>query len=61
VVDTKMASRYNMFVFEAVKAWKDGSRKEQRIFHHKGDGTFSIDGGIINLQDRMTKWKDIVK
>jgi flavin reductase (DIM6/NTAB) family NADH-FMN oxidoreductase RutF len=60
VVDTRMVDDYDMFVLEAVKAWKNDSRKEQRIFHHKGDGTFSVDGRTINLQDRMTKWKDIV-
>jgi flavin reductase (DIM6/NTAB) family NADH-FMN oxidoreductase RutF len=61
VVDTRMANDYNMFILKAVKAWKNTDRKEQRIFHHNGDGTFSIDGEAFNLQDRMTKWKDIIK
>lgn len=60
VTDTRMVEDYNMFILKAVKAWKNDSREEQRIFHHKGDGTFSIDGKTINLQHRMTKWKEII-
>ena len=57
VVDTRMVKRYNLFVLEVVRAWANSSRKEQRTFHHRGDGTFVVDGRTINLQERMVKWK----
>ncbi|CAG4997265.1 hypothetical protein DYBT9275_01730 [Dyadobacter sp. CECT 9275] len=59
VVDTQLSEKYNLFVVEAVRAWVNRSRKEQRIFHHKGDGTFSLDGRTIDMKARMTKWKEI--
>ena len=61
VVNTQLAEEYNLFVVEAVKAWVNPDRKEQRIFHHKGDGTFSLDGRTKDLKARMTKWKEITK
>lgn len=61
VVDTQLSGKYNLFVVAAVKAWTNAERKEQRIFHHKGDGTFSVDGRTIDLKARMTKWKEITK
>jgi len=27
------------------------------MFHHRGDGTFTLDGPTIDLKDRMTKWQ----
>ncbi|HEY0298502.1 MAG TPA: flavin reductase family protein [Arachidicoccus sp.] len=57
VIDTKLVNDYSFFVLEAVHAWINPERKEQRIFHHKGDGTFSVSGRTINLQDRMILWK----
>ena len=61
VVDTRLVKDYNLFILSAVKAWENKALKEQRIFHHKGNGTFSIDGDVVDLKDRMVKWKDIVK
>jgi flavin reductase (DIM6/NTAB) family NADH-FMN oxidoreductase RutF len=61
VVDTKLVKEYNLFILSAVKAWKNEGRKEQRIFHHNGDGTFSINGDVISLKEKMIKWQDIIK
>ncbi|TYP87735.1 flavin reductase (DIM6/NTAB) family NADH-FMN oxidoreductase RutF [Sphingobacterium allocomposti] len=61
VVNTDLTKKYNLFVVEAVKAWVNSERSEQRIFHHKGDGTFSVDGRTKDLKARMTKWKEITK
>jgi flavin reductase (DIM6/NTAB) family NADH-FMN oxidoreductase RutF len=58
VVDASLVSKYNMFILRAVKAWVDGTRQEQRTFHHRGDGTFIVDGETLDLQDRMTKWTE---
>ncbi len=60
VVDTRMVSRYNLFILEAVRAWVNPGRKEQRTLHHQGNGTFKVDGKIIDLRERMVKWREFV-
>lgn len=57
VVDTRMVNKYNLFIVEAVKAWTDPQHKERRTFHANGDGTFVVDGRIINLKKKMVKWQ----
>jgi flavin reductase (DIM6/NTAB) family NADH-FMN oxidoreductase RutF len=56
VADASLADKYRLFILEAVEAHIDPERKEQRAFHHLGDGTFVVDGNVVNLQKRMTKW-----
>lgn len=60
VADTRMVNRYNLFVLKAVKAWTNPDRKEKRTMHHQGNGTFKLDGKLIDLQERMVKWRDLV-
>ena len=50
VVDTRMVSRYNMFVLEVVKAWRDPAQKDPKTIHHQGWGRFAVDGRIITLK-----------
>jgi flavin reductase (DIM6/NTAB) family NADH-FMN oxidoreductase RutF len=57
VADTTLADKYSLFILEAVRIWTDPARKERRTLHHNGDGTFTVDGRTINLQDRMVMWK----
>ncbi len=57
VADTSLVSKYNLFILEAVRIWTDPARKERRTLHHNGDGTFTVDGRTINLQERMVLWK----
>ena len=57
VVDTRMVSKYNLFIVEVVKAWTDPQHKERRTFHANGDGTFVVDGRTINLKNKMVKWQ----
>jgi flavin reductase (DIM6/NTAB) family NADH-FMN oxidoreductase RutF len=57
VADTALVDKYSLFILQAVRIWTDPKRKERRTLHHKGDGTFTVDGRTINLQDRMVKWK----
>lgn len=61
VIDTRMVNKYNLFILEAVKAWSNTSRKETRTLHHQGNGTFAVDGRIIDLRNRMVKWRDLVR
>jgi flavin reductase (DIM6/NTAB) family NADH-FMN oxidoreductase RutF len=57
VANDTMVSKYNLFILEAVRICRNLERKEQRTLHHNGDGTFTVDGRTINLQDRMILWK----
>lgn len=49
VIDMKMATKYNIFILEVVKAWISPSKKRPRTLHHWGNGVFSIDGKVITL------------
>lgn len=42
-----------IFILEGLRAWIDGERKENRTFHANGDGTFVVDGSVINLRGLM--------
>ena len=53
VVDGKMATQYNFFVLEVVKAWIDTSTKDPRTIHHRGKGVFMVAGETIKLPSRM--------
>jgi len=59
VEDTKMVGKYSMWVLKVVAAWQNpGKRETGRMFHHRGDGTFVVDGEVLDLQERMVKWKE---
>jgi flavin reductase (DIM6/NTAB) family NADH-FMN oxidoreductase RutF len=47
-----------LFVLRGVAAWRNPLRKDQRAFHAMGDGTFVIDGRVVDLREEMTKWQD---
>ncbi|HTP75619.1 MAG TPA: flavin reductase family protein [Rhizomicrobium sp.] len=53
VVDAALASRYNLFVLEVVQAWRDPRQKNPRTIHHRGYGTFAVDGRVIRIASRM--------
>jgi flavin reductase (DIM6/NTAB) family NADH-FMN oxidoreductase RutF len=52
-INTKLATQFNIFIVEVVKAWIDRSRKNPRTIHHQGHSTFVVDGEIIKLHSRM--------
>jgi flavin reductase (DIM6/NTAB) family NADH-FMN oxidoreductase RutF len=59
VEDTKMVGKYSMWVLRVVEAWQNPTRMETgRMFHHRGDGTFVVDGEVLDLQEKMVKWKE---
>ena len=60
VVDTSLINKYNLFILEGVKAWIDPERKERRTFHANGDGTFVVDGEVLNLKEKMVKWQSYI-
>lgn len=52
VVDTKMATKYNIFILEVVKAWITTAKKRQLTLHHCGNGVFVIDDKVIKLSSK---------
>lgn len=60
VVDTRMVNKYALFILEVVKAWSNPKRKERRIFHANGDGTFVVDGRTLDLKKKMVKFPELV-
>ena len=57
VADAGWAHRYNLWVLEVQCIWIDTERQETRLIHHQGDGRFSVDGGTLDLGERMVKWR----
>jgi flavin reductase (DIM6/NTAB) family NADH-FMN oxidoreductase RutF len=53
VIETKLASKYNIFICEVVHAWIDRKQLHPRTIHHHGNGTFVVDGPTIKLPSKM--------
>ncbi|HSO35243.1 MAG TPA: flavin reductase family protein [Labilithrix sp.] len=53
VVDTRLVNKYCLFVLEVVQAWVDPAKKNPRTIHHRGHGTFAVDGKVIKLKSKM--------
>jgi flavin reductase (DIM6/NTAB) family NADH-FMN oxidoreductase RutF len=53
VTDMHLVNKYNLFILEVLKAWIDPEQKNPRTIHHRGYGTFTVDGAIIKLKSRM--------
>lgn len=49
VADTRLVSRYGLFILEVVKAWVDPAREHPRTLHHLGRGYFMVAGRTIHL------------
>ncbi len=53
VADRRLVNKYNLFVLEVVKAWRDTAQKHPGTIHHHGFGNFAIDGKMIRLKSGM--------
>ena len=53
VVDTSMATKYNFFILEVLKAWIAPSVKHPRTIHHLGKGSFMVAGRTVTLPSKM--------
>jgi flavin reductase (DIM6/NTAB) family NADH-FMN oxidoreductase RutF len=53
VADTRLVSKYNLFILEVLKAWIDPAQKNPKTIHHHGFGTFVVDGAHIRLPSKM--------
>jgi flavin reductase (DIM6/NTAB) family NADH-FMN oxidoreductase RutF len=49
-----IVKKHNIVVLEAVAAYIDTTRKEKRMIHAVGDGTFIVDGRKIDRKKMMT-------
>lgn len=45
--------KHNIFVLDGLCAWIDANRKEKRLIHAVGDGSFVIDGRKVNHRKIM--------
>jgi flavin reductase (DIM6/NTAB) family NADH-FMN oxidoreductase RutF len=50
LADAALVERYNLFVFEVVKAWAALRPRYPRTIHYRGDGQFMVAGPGLNLR-----------
>ena len=53
VADTRMVKTHNLFILEVLKAWIDPAQRNPKTIHHRGYGTFIVDGATIKLTSKM--------
>ena len=53
VADTRWVNRYNFFVLEVLKAWRDPACKNPLTLHHRGRGSFMVAGETLKLRSKM--------
>jgi flavin reductase (DIM6/NTAB) family NADH-FMN oxidoreductase RutF len=53
VKDTRLVNRYNLFILEVLGAWIDPAQKSPKTLHHRGFGSFAVDGPTIKLSSKM--------
>lgn len=59
IADDGLVETYSLFLLEPIRIWIDPDRKERRTLHHRGDGSFTVDGEVVDLRKRMVKWRDL--
>ena len=52
VTDKRLVKKYNLFVLEVLKALIDPAQRNPKTIHHRGYGTFVVDGATIKLKSR---------
>ncbi len=55
LVDSSLIKKYNLFVFEAIKAHVSLSPKFPKTLHYRGDGLFMISGPTVGKYRRFFK------
>jgi flavin reductase (DIM6/NTAB) family NADH-FMN oxidoreductase RutF len=53
IVDSRLVNKFNLFVLQVVQAWIDPKKAADKTIHHKGYGSFIIDGQTIKLESKM--------
>ncbi len=49
----EIIERHNIVILQGLAAYVDGARKEQRLIHAIGDGTFTVDGRRFDRKEMM--------
>jgi flavin reductase (DIM6/NTAB) family NADH-FMN oxidoreductase RutF len=60
ITNRDLAASHDFFVLRGVRAWHHPAPADTCTFHAVGDGTFVIDGEVIDLRHRMVKWQDCI-
>ena len=61
VENSYLVKKYAMWVLSVRKVWMNPNKRPGeggKMFHHRGDGTFVVDGEILDLKERMVKWEE---
>ncbi|CAN7789994.1 flavin reductase family protein [Caballeronia sp. LjRoot34] len=53
VVEMRLVNKYDLFVLEVLKAWRDPVQRNPKTIHHRGYGVFVVDGETIRLRSLM--------
>lgn len=53
VVETRLVNKFNLFILETVKAWRDPAQPDPKFLHHAGYGRFIVDGEVLQLKSKM--------
>lgn len=53
VIDITLVQKYNLFILEVVKAWRNSAFRQPRTIHHMGRGLFMVAGERIKLPSKM--------
>jgi flavin reductase (DIM6/NTAB) family NADH-FMN oxidoreductase RutF len=57
VADDRLVDEYDLWLMRIERAWMDPNATAAPEIHHRGNGTFSTNGEVVDLRSRMTKWK----
>ncbi|WP_027407622.1 flavin reductase family protein [Anaerovibrio sp. RM50] len=47
---------HGILIFKGLLLWENTKKKEQRVIHANGDGTFFADGEFRNMRKEMGQW-----
>lgn len=53
VANTRMVRLHNVFILEVVRALIDPNQKNAKTLHHRGYGSFTIDGTTLKVKSKM--------
>lgn len=59
VADDRLVDDHDLWLLRIERAWIDASAPVDGEIHHRGNGTFSVNGDLIDLRTRMTKWASL--
>ena len=48
--------KHGILIFKGIQLWENKGKRDTRVIHANGDGTFFADGEFRNLRNIMHKW-----